>query len=108
MTLIAYTADQLDACFHALTSTVSHVLAAPKIPKVDEGATPPFSKKLEELLGWLEWLVLFACVAGFMVTGGRMALAWRSGGEANLAQLGWVMVGCVLVGGATGIVKQLV
>ena len=108
MTLIAYTVDQVDTCVRALTGTVSHVLAAPKIPPVDTGAEPPFNHKLSTLLGWLQWLVLFACIAGFMITGGRMALAWRSGGEANLAQLGWVMVGCVLVGGATGIVKALV
>ena len=78
-------------------------IAAPPAP-----VEPPFGAKLNVLLGWLLWIAILGCTAGVIITGAKMAFAWRSGGDANVGQLGWVMVGCILVGTASGIANALV
>ena len=109
MTLIAITIDSIGSQLHALSRDVTEVLAAPKAPVPPVGTgNPPFGGKISTLLGWLRWLVLVACIAGIFITGGRMAIAWRGGNDANVAQLGWVMLGCILVGTASQIVGALI
>jgi hypothetical protein len=51
------------------------------------------------LLRWLLWFVLGACVMGFMLVGGNMALKHRRGeAGAHASGLGWVLIACVLAG----------
>jgi hypothetical protein len=88
-----------------IASSASSVLAvqAP-VPGTDK---PPFEKGIIKLLGWVLWIATAACVGGVLVTGAKMAMAWRGGGDSNVAQLGWVLLGCVLLGTATSIVNAL-
>jgi hypothetical protein len=51
------------------------------------------------LLRWLLWFVLGACVMGFMLVGGNMALKHKRGeAGAHASGLGWVLIACVLAG----------
>jgi hypothetical protein len=72
--------------------------------------TPPggLDKKILDLLGYLLWGATAACVVGVIFVGARMALAHRGGNDANVGQLGWVLLGCILVGTASGIVNALI
>jgi type IV secretory pathway VirB2 component (pilin) len=72
-------------------------------PRGDTSWTAP----LEKLLDWLMWIFTAAAVAGVILTGIRMVLAHRKGDEANVGQLVWVLVGCVLAGSAAQIVAAL-
>lgn len=69
---------------------------------------PPFGDELQTLVNWLSFVAILACVVGVVVTGARMAIAWRGGGEANVAQLGWVLFGCILIGTAASLVNSFV
>jgi hypothetical protein len=86
---------------HAVASHLGDILAdPPTIPKGDD-AGPPFGPQLQKVAGWLLWSATLACVVGVIITGARMAIAFRGGGDANIAQLGWVLFACILVGGAS-------
>ena len=91
-----------------LTSSVSSVIAGiGDIPKPNGNPPKELQTQILNLLGWVLWLATAACVVGVLVTGARMAIAYRGGGDANVAQLGWVLLGCVLIGTATSIVNAL-
>jgi len=77
----------------------------PKINSVD----PPAALKggLMKLAGWLMWIATLACGAGVIITGVRIAVAFRGGGDANIVQLAWVLFACVLIGGASGIANAV-
>jgi hypothetical protein len=48
------------------------------------------------------------CVLGFIVTGATIAIQHRSGGGGDAGpRVGMVMVGCVVLGSATALVKAL-
>ncbi len=47
----------------------------------------PFGDELQTLVNWLSFVAILARVVGVVVAGARMAIAWRGGGEANVAQL---------------------
>jgi len=60
------------------------------------------------LLSWVMWLAVTACVAGIIITAARMAIAHRRGGDSDVAQLGWVLGACILIGSAAFIVNAIV
>jgi hypothetical protein len=60
------------------------------------------------ILRWVAYLASAACVGGILITAGRMAIAHRRGDDSNVAQLGWVLGACVLIGAASGIVGALI
>ncbi|WP_089310428.1 hypothetical protein [Actinomadura mexicana] len=64
------------------------------------GVTEP----VEPMLRWLIWTALAACVLGFILVGGTMALKHRRGEfGAHAVGLGWVMVACVMAGSGLAI-----
>jgi hypothetical protein len=82
------------------------VLAGP--PDPGTGSPPPGSGKLLTALGWLAWVVSGLCVAGVMGVAARMALVHHRGeGGQHAAGLAWVMLACVLLGSASGLVGAL-
>jgi hypothetical protein len=90
---------------HTVASHFGDILADPPKFGTEE---PPFGAQLKQLAGWLLWIATLACVAGVIITGARMAIAFRGGGDANVVQLAWVLFACILVGGATGIANIFV
>ncbi|MFE2249830.1 hypothetical protein [Streptomyces lavendulae] len=63
---------------------------------VGPGVTGP----LDQVLGWMAWLVTAAGVLGVLLVGSRMAIALRSGnGDEHLTQLATVLGACII--GAT-------
>ncbi|KIF01414.1 hypothetical protein PL81_35575 [Streptomyces sp. RSD-27] len=55
---------------------------------------------LDQLLGWMAWLVSAAGILGVLIVGSRMAIALRSGnGDEHLTQLATVLGACII--GAT-------
>ncbi|KQY61427.1 TrbC/VirB2 family protein [Nocardioides sp. Root140] len=74
----------------------------PKLPGELDG-------KLNTLLGMLLALGIFAGVAGFMIIGILMTLAFRRGeGGEKAGQLGLVAAGCVILGSASSIAMFLI
>ncbi|WP_344586495.1 hypothetical protein [Actinomadura vinacea] len=66
---------------------------------------------LAPLLRWLVWTVLGACVLGFMIVGGNMAIKHkRSEAGAHAAGLGWVMLASVVAasGAAVAFISLLI
>ncbi|GAA0710896.1 hypothetical protein Drose_24895 [Dactylosporangium roseum] len=76
-------------------------------PSPNKNAKVPFEGKIQQLMGWVYWIATAACVVGVIITGAKMAISWRGGNDANVAQLGWVLFGCILVGGAVNIVNAM-
>jgi hypothetical protein len=89
-------------------SLLSLVLV-PQISQPDQVQPPGgIGADVERVLGWVMWLAVTACVAGIIITAARMAIAHRRGGDADVAQLGWVLGACVLIGSAAFVVNQIV
>lgn len=70
---------------------------------------PPGADGFQLVLSWMMWIGLAAGVLGFMIVGIMMMLSssgrMQSGGE-HAKGLGWVAIGCVVVGAASGLVGQ--
>jgi hypothetical protein len=107
----------LTAAQHTVTF-VQHALAADPspaasggLPDLGSGTAPPGSAKVVTVLRWGLWAVTIACVAGVLLSSGRMAVQYRSqgggGGEA-MTGLVWTLIACVIAASATGIVGALI
>ncbi|MER6124371.1 hypothetical protein ABT173_17280 [Streptomyces sp. NPDC001795] len=72
--------------------------------------TPPsdVTSKLDQVLGYIAWLVTAAAVAGLMIVGTRMAIALKTGdAEEHLREYLMVMGACV-IGACAGPLVQFV
>lgn len=88
----------------AISTVVAAAVPASAKPDPSPGLPPGLDGKLNTLLGMLMALVTFACVAGFLIVAGKMALAFRRGeGGESAGQLGLVAAACILVGSASTI-----
>lgn len=75
-----------------------------KLPRGHADGVSRVAQPLNPLLRWLVWTALGACVLGFVMVGGNMALKHRRGeGGAHAAELGWVMIACVVAGSGLAI-----
>jgi hypothetical protein len=92
---------------HDLTHHAGDFLAAPPNPGGGE-APPNVGDKVLTLLKWTAYLASSACVGGLIYTAGRMAMSYKSGDTTNVSQLGWVLMACVIIGTASGIVGALI
>jgi hypothetical protein len=85
-----------------------HALAA-AIPNPGQGEEPPGADQLMKVLKWVAWGVFALCVAGVLVSAGRMAVSHRRGEGGEHAQgLAWVFGACILAGSASAFVGALV
>lgn len=78
-------------------------------PNPGGGEPPPGSEGLLQILRWAFWIASAVCVLGVIIAGGAMALAMQGhgrGGE-NVARLGWVLAGCIVIGSASALVGML-
>ena len=105
MTLLSVAVSQIDSMAQLAPHKITTFLAG--VPPV-KSTPPPFSGALMMLAGWLLWIATLACSVGVVITGIRIVISFRGGGDANIAQLAWVLFGCILVGGASGIVNQFI
>jgi hypothetical protein len=79
------------------------------VPQPNPGNPPGnIATNVNNILSWVMWLAVTACVAGIIITAARMAIAHRRGGDADVAQLGWVLGACILIGSAAFIVNAIV
>lgn len=70
---------------------------------------PPGSEKMTMVLGWALWVVIALAVLGVFIVAGKMILSHRRGeGGEHASGLAFVLMGCVLIGSASGIVKMFV
>jgi hypothetical protein len=78
-------------------------------PNPGQGELPPgqVGAKVLLILRWVAGFATAACVGGVLYVAGKMAISHRRGDETNIAQLGWVFFGCVLIGSAAAIVTAL-
>jgi len=108
MTVIGYAWSLLDSVgsFFAVAAQPS---PGPDVPNPGGGEMPPgeIGEKILLILKWIAALCTAACVGGLLYSGGRMAIAHRRGDETNIAQLGWVLFSCLLIGSASAIVAAL-
>lgn len=70
---------------------------------------PPGSDKLTMVLGWALYVVIALAVLGVFVVAGKMVLSHRRGeGGEHASSLAFVLIGCILIGSASGIVSMFV
>jgi hypothetical protein len=78
------------------------------VPDPEPVPPPGIAEKVNTILGFILYLVIAACVVGVMIVGAKLALAHRRGElHDHLAGLMAVGAGCVLAGGASGLVNFL-
>ena len=110
MSLAVTAIDHLQFHLDGLTAHLPVFTAdpSPAVPNPGSGEAPPgVGGKVLTILKWIAYLASAACVAGLVLTAGRMAIAHRRGDDTNVSQLGWVLGACVLIGSASGIVGAL-
>lgn len=70
---------------------------------------PPGADKLTMVLGWALYVVIALAVLGVFLVAGKMILSHRRGeGGEHVSGLAFVLIGCILIGSASGIVKMFV
>lgn len=73
------------------------------------GGNAPFAGPLNEIVSWAFYLVLVACVVGFLLSAAKLAMTYRDGdAEGTLFGAGWVMIACALAGSSVSIAKAVV
>lgn len=95
---------------HRVAATLAAALPAPRdgVPEPVSTA-PPGSDKILKVLDWGLWVAIAIAVGGVLVVAGKMAINHRRGEAGEHASgLAWVLVGCILMGSASGIVKTFV
>jgi type IV secretory pathway VirB2 component (pilin) len=95
---------------HAAINLQATVLdVAAQVPNPGGGQAPPGSEGLLTILSWAAWIALALGVLGVIIAGITMMIQTRRGeGGEGLARLGWVLAGCVIVAGASGLVTAFV
>lgn len=66
---------------------------------------PPGTEGFVTILGWAKWVGLVAAILAIIVGGMMMMFNARRGeGGENVARIGWVLAGVILIGSATALV----
>lgn len=70
---------------------------------------PAQADGLLTILNWAAGIGLLLGVLGVIIVGIMMVIQLRRGeGPQSLGQLGWVLLGCIIITGASGIVRAFV
>lgn len=93
----------------AISLHVATVDVLAQVPNPGGGQAPPGSEGLLTILQWAAWIGLAMGVLGVIIAGIIMMIKNSRGeGGEGLARLGWVLSGCVIVAGASGLVTAFV
>ena len=85
-----------------------HTIAQGIIPDPNP-VVPPQAEGLLTILDWASGIGLVIGVLGVIIVGIMMTMQIRRGeGGQSLGQLGWVLLGCIIITGASGIVRAFV
>jgi hypothetical protein len=96
------------AALHWYLAVALHGIVA-DVPNPGTGTQPPGTGGLVTILGWVAWGACALCVAGLVIVAGKMAINHERGVAGQHATgLAWVMLACVVVGAASGLVGALV
>lgn len=88
---------------NTLTAIATSVIPDPK-PEV-----PKEAGGLLTVLNWASGIGLVLGVLGIIIVGITMVIKLRRGeGAESLEKLGWVVLGCIIITGAAGIVRAFV
>ena len=83
-------------------------LAASVIP-TPTPVVPDQAKGLLTVLNWASGIGLVLGVLGVIIVGIGMVIQLRRGeGGESIGKLGWVLAGCIIITGASGIVRAFV
>jgi len=78
--------------------------AASVLPDPD-ATQPPGTSAVDDIMGWLKWVCLVACIAGIMIAGALMAIQSRRGeGGEHAGKIAWALGAAILITGATSLV----
>lgn len=70
---------------------------------------PPQAGGLLTILNWASGIGLVLGVLGVIIVGIKLVIQLQRGeGGQTLAALGWVLMGCIIITGASGIVRAFV
>ncbi|MFJ4210739.1 hypothetical protein ACIPY2_19965 [Paenarthrobacter sp. NPDC089675] len=70
---------------------------------------PPQAGGLLTVLNWASGIGLVLGVLGVIIVGITMVIQLQRGeGAQSIAKLGWVLLGCIIITGAAGIVRAFV
>lgn len=97
------TAMTAGAWYGAITAS-----ALAQVPNPGRGKQPPGFDKFALLMSWVAYIGFAVCVLGLIVCGATMAIEHRNGGSGGMGgRVGQVMIGCIIIGTASGIVTAL-
>ncbi|MEU5959213.1 hypothetical protein [Streptomyces sp. NPDC047525] len=100
-----------DLVFAAADAARPLVDLAADVPNPANGGKPlpgGAQDDLMTILGWVFKIVMILAVAGILGVAAKLVINFRRGeGGEHMGALGWVMGGCILAGGASGIVNTL-
>ncbi|MGO9955849.1 MAG: hypothetical protein ACLP50_07670 [Solirubrobacteraceae bacterium] len=85
-------------------SAIGHILTL-AVYSPSDSLPGTFQGDAQTVLNWVFGGAVLACVAGFIISGVKLAHAHRQGmgGQQEVTQLTWVCVGCAIVGSASTI-----
>ena len=86
----------------------SHLSAfAADLPDPDP-VQPPGTSNVTTVLGWAKWVCLAVCILAIFAAGAMMAVQSRRGeGGENVARLGWIMGGVIIISGGASLISFL-
>ncbi|MGL5829574.1 MAG: hypothetical protein ACRC0L_08410 [Angustibacter sp.] len=97
----------MNALLHGMTE-LANLVGEAKVPKPDDGVTPPGLEKFTLVMGWAKWISLGVLVMALMFAGVKMAIGNQRGdGGEHASSIGWVLGGVIVVSAAVTIVSAL-
>lgn len=69
---------------------------------------PPGFENFSTVLGWICWGAIIVCFIGIVISGARLAIAYRNNEMEGAKSLVLALVGCVIVVGSASIVNAVV
>lgn len=90
-------------------TSMSVMVMLAQVPDPGNGKKPPGFEKFSVILQWAAYIGIALCVFGLIVCAAQMAIEHRSGGSGGIGGgVAKVMIACILIGSASGIVSALV
>lgn len=68
---------------------------------------PPGFENFAVVIDWVSWAAILVCFIGFIVSGAKVAIAYRNNEMEGAKGLVLALIGCLLVGGAATIINRV-